>query len=59
MKQVLFQAHFIDEKAKIQGVHTANQREFEKTKPFHVYNGQERICKMYFHDFCFTDSPSS
>lgn len=43
MKQVLFQAHFIDEKAKTQGVHIANQREFDKTKSFHVYNGQERI----------------
>lgn len=42
MKQVLFQAHFIDEKAKAQEVHIANQREFKKTKSFPGYNGQER-----------------
>lgn len=28
--------------AKAQEVHIANQREFEKAKPFHVYNGQEQ-----------------
>lgn len=47
--------------AKAQEVHIANQREFEKTKPFHVYNGQEQTqyARCTFN-FCLTKgSPSS